>query len=106
MDSNGYNPSIMQSDLARCYICGRNDEPLHRHEVFHADYKGVIRRKSKAWGLWVMLCGFRCHEIGKYSVHRCRETDLLLKKEAQQRAMDYYGITVEEFINEFGRSYL
>lgn len=106
MDANGYNPSIMQHDLSRCYICGRSDEPLHRHEVFHADKKGVLREKSKSWGLWVVLCGFRCHELGKYAVHRCRDTDLMLKREAQQRAQDYYGISTDEFIEIFGRNYL
>ena len=106
MDANGYNPSIMQNDLTRCFICGRTDQTLNRHEIFHADKKGVQRAKSKRMGLWVVLCHERCHQFGKYDVHRCRDTDLLLKQEAQQRAQDYYGLTTDDFIKEFGRSYL
>ena len=106
MDRNGYNPSIMQKSHDRCYLCGRCDEPLNRHEIFHADKKGKQREKSKQWGLWVSLCHARCHQYGKYAVHRNKETDLLLKREAQQRAQDYYGISTDDFIREFGRSYL
>ena len=106
MDRNGYNPSIMQKDLTRCYLCGGSDQPLNRHEIFHADMKGKEREKSKRLGLWVMLCHERCHQFGKYSVHRNRDTDLLLKRSGQERAQDYYGWTTEEFISVFGRNYL
>lgn len=106
IDRNGYSPSIMQSDLTRCYLCGRSDEKLDRHEILHSDMVGKQRAKSKRFGLWVCLCHARCHELGKYAVHRNRETDLMLKREAQQRAMDYYGLTTDEWIAEWGKSYL
>ena len=105
-DRNGYNDSIMQQDHTRCYLCGRSDEPLNRHEVFHADVKGKQREKSKAWGLWVSLCHVRCHQYGKYAVHRNKDVDLMLKREAQQRAMDYYGLTTDEWIAEWGKNFL
>lgn len=106
MDRNGYNLSIMQRDLCECYICRRWDCKLDRHEIFHADVKGKQRAKSKAWGLWVMLCHDSCHELGKYAVHRNKGVDDMLKREAQQRAMDYYGLNTDEWIAEWGKNYL
>lgn len=99
---NGYNPSIMQTDLTRCYLCGRSCEKLDRHEVFH----GPFRQKAKRAGLWVMLCHERCHIFGPMAVHRNRDVDLMLKQEAQRRAMDYYGLTTDDFIREFSKNYL
>lgn len=99
MDRNGYNPSIMQQDLTRCYICGRSCEKLDRHEVF----PGAFRTKSKRWGLWVMLCHWTCHLNG---AHARSDISGMLHREGQQRAMDYYQITTEEWIDEFGKNYL
>lgn len=99
LDRNGYAPSIMQQDLTRCYLCGRSCEKLDRHEIFH----GAYRSKSKELGLWVMLCHWNCHLNG---VHAHGTISQLLKAQAQQRAMDYYGLTTDEFISEFGRNYL
>lgn len=106
MDKNGYNPSILQYDLDKCYLCGSWACKLDRHEIFHADVKGKQRAKSKALGLWVMLCHDSCHEYGKFAVHRNKDVDRMLKQEAQQRAMDYYGINIEEWIAELGKNYL
>lgn len=99
MDINGYNPSIMQHNLDHCYICGRSCEKLDRHEVFG----GAYRAKSKRMGLWVMLCHWSCHLNG---VHAHGAESRLLKAEAQQRAMDYYHITTDEWIESFGKNYL
>ena len=99
MDSNGYNPSIMQKDLTRCYLCGRSNEKLDRHEPFN----GAYRQKSKRYGMWVMLCHWTCHQNG---VHAHGEMANALRREAQQRCMDYYGMTTDEFIAEFGKNFL
>ena len=96
----------MQQDLSRCYICGSFVGKLDRHEIFHADMRGKQRAKSKAWGLWVTLCHDSCHENGKFAVHRNKDVDMMLKREAQQRAMDYYGLKTDEWIAEFGKNYL
>lgn len=93
----------MQRDLTRCYLCGRSDEKLDRHEIFHGDMKGKLREKSKRMGLWVMLCHWHCHLNG---AHARKDIADLLKREAQQRAMDYYDMTTDEFIQEFGKNYL
>ena len=98
-DRNGYNPSIMQHDLSRCYICGRSCEKLDRHEPIG----GALRSKSKRYGLWVMLCHWTCHLNG---AHAHSDIALMLRREAQQRAMDYYDWTTDEFIEMFGKNYL
>lgn len=61
---NGYAPSIMQTDLSRCYRCGKTVGKLDRHEVFG----GSNREKSKNLGLWVVLCHDSCH-LGTWGVH-------------------------------------
>lgn len=99
LDRNGYAPSILQDDLSCCFMCGHSDMKLDRHEVYH----GSNRQKSKALGLWVMLCHDSCH---LYGVHRYAVLDKRLKKESQRKAMEHYGWTTEDFIKIIGRNYL
>lgn len=99
MDKNGYNKSILQDDLSYCYICGRSCEKLDRHEIFG----GSNRKKSKAYGLWVMLCHDSCHLNG---VHAFPGKYEYLKQKAQRVFMTYYGWNKEEFIQLFGRNYI
>ena len=99
MDKNGYNPSVIEyiSDR-RCYICGRTDGKLDRHEVFH----GANRKKSKFYGLWVTLC-HKCH---MQLHHQEPILDYKLKRIGQRCAMKEYGWTIPEFIKEWGKNYL
>lgn len=99
LDRNGYAPSIMQRDLSCCYLCGCSDQKLDRHEIF----SGAYRKKSKAHGLWVMLCHDRCHLNG---VHKDASEALRLKTKGQLVAMRKYQWTVKDFIREFGKNYL
>lgn len=99
MDRNGYNPSILQDDLTVCYICGRCGEKLDRHEVFG----GPNRKKSKAFGLWIMLCHDSCHLNG---VHAFPDKYKYIKAKAQRVFMREYCWSKEDFINVFGRSYI
>lgn len=99
MGENGYSPSIMQTDLTRCYLCGRSDQKLDRHEPFN----GAYRQKSKQWGMWCMLCHWTCHQNG---VHANGDMARRLRAEAQQCCMDHYGLSTDEFIKEFGKSFL
>lgn len=83
-----YSPSILQEDLDHCFLCGRCDQKLDRHEVFG----GALRDKSKRLGLWVVLCHERCH-LGK--AHRIGE----------KAAREAFGWSIEDFIREFGKNY-
>lgn len=104
LDRNGYAHSILQDDDSYCLIClgnGYND-PLNRHEVFGGPFRG----KSKRLGLWCCLCHSRHHQNGPESVHQNAETALWLKRLAQHMAMEKYGWSMDDFIREFGKSYL
>lgn len=74
---------------------------LHRHEIFF----GSNRQKSIKYGLVVFLAP-EMHNMSKKGVHFNREFDLLLKRIAQKTAMEYYGWDVDQFRNQFGKSYL
>lgn len=96
--------SILQEDKTVCFLCGRNAnlEPLDCHHVFGA----ANRKKSEKYGLKVYLHHHQCHIFGKDSVHKNNEVNQALKAQAQQKAMEYYGWTVDEFRNLFGKNYL
>lgn len=98
--SNGYNPSILQQDEC-CYLCGRCDRKLDRHEVFG----GAYRQKSKEYGLWVLLCHEDCHE-GRHGVHGDPANAKPLKRRAQAAAMCEYGWSIDDFRAVFGKNYL
>lgn len=92
-------------DTQRCFICGRNgvEDPLEEHHIFPG---AALRKKSEKYGLTVLLCGKRCHREGKKSAHRNRETQLMLKQWAQRKAMEENGWSVEDWREEFGKSYI
>lgn len=99
LDSNGYASSILQDDLSHCFLCGRCDRKLDRHEVIG----GAYRNKSKADGLWVMLCHDDCHLNG---VHKNAKKARELRQLAQTEAMYQFGWSVEDFRMRYGKSYL
>ena len=87
-----------------CFLCGRNGagDPLEIHHCF----PGSLRQKSEQYGLTVYLCGSRCHRNGKKAAHKSKETQLLLKRWAQRKAMEENGWTLEDWRREFGKNYL
>lgn len=97
LDSNGYAKSIV-GETDRCFLCGRTDRKLDRHEIYH----GCNRTKSKNLGLWVCLCDL-CHDKLH---HRNPEADSYLKVYMQEKAMEEFGWSVEEFRREFGKNYI
>lgn len=97
LDKNGYAPSVY-GEVERCALCGRTDRVLHRHEAYHGPY----RTKSKNLGLWIPLCDL-CHEKLH---HKGGGYDLLVKSMVQNKAMEHYEWTVEDFRQRFGKSYL
>ena len=100
LDRNGYAPSILQ-DGDYCFLCGRMDRKLDRHEVFG----GAYRDKSKMDGLWMLLCHEPCHE-GPHGVHGDRPTRDYIRAYAQGKAMELYGWSTRDFIMRYGKNYL
>lgn len=98
--SNGYGPSILQTE-ERCFLCGRRDRKLDRHEVFG----GAYRDKAKHDGLWLLLCHEDCHE-GPRGAHGSRRVRDFLRSYAQSVAMEKFNWTTEDFIREYGKNYL
>jgi len=99
LDSNGYAPSVVDyygTVFERCFLCDWKGD-LVRHEIFNASN----RQKSKAYGLWVLLCP-RCH----MHVHDHPDEALILKKIAQRNAMAHYEWSIEEFRERFGKNYV
>lgn len=94
--------SIVQTDKTHCYLCGMNStiEPLDEHHIFsgHAN-----RKLSERYGLKVYIHHSKCHLEG---VHKNAEMNKALKAVAQQIAMNYYGWSVDDFRNIFGKNYL
>lgn len=99
--NNGYSDSILQTDMTVCFLCGRRDRKLDRHEV----WGGAYRSKSKRLGLWVLLCHDDCHE-GSNGVHRNADKSRRLREYAEKKALDQYDWTVQDFIREFGKNYI
>jgi hypothetical protein len=99
--------SIIQADREHCFICGRNSHAdyfgLEEHHVFEGHGRKAI---SERYGLKVYICGDRCHRNGKDSVHKNAKVNRAVKKVVQKRAMQYYGWTVEDFIEILGRNYI
>lgn len=101
LDKNGYAASILTDDLEHCFLCGRCDRKLDRHEAIGGPY----RSKSKADGLWVPLCHEDCHE-GRNGVHGDAQKARELRQYAQKEAMYHYGWSLDEWRQRYGKSYL
>lgn len=84
-------------EYIKCYFCGR--QGTERHHVF----QGAYRKKSEAHGLVVLLCHW-CHNEPPDGVHHNVERRNELKRMCQQEYEKTF--TREDFIEEFGRSYL
>lgn len=87
--------SVIQVEK-RCYLCGAL-EPLHDHHIFGGTSN---RSKSEKLGLKVWLC-----EKHHRKVHQNGKAMKFLKRKGQKYYEKNIG-TREDFIKEFGRSYL
>ena len=102
LDTNGYGKSIMQTDTEQCLMCGnRNGAQLCRHEVC---YGTSDRRKSKAMGLWVRICGSGCGCNAHHLAHNNKNIIDNLHRKAQKACDREYGEGT--FFRVFGRNYL
>lgn len=86
-------------NMDHCLYCGKRQ--VHIHEIFN----GANRKLSIKYGLCVSLCPAH-HNMSNDSVHLNREKELQLKKWGQEKCMEYYKMTKEEFIKIFGKSYI
>lgn len=92
----------MTKDMEHCYICG--SYPVAWHHIVNGT---ANRKKSIKYGLVVFIKP-EDHNMSEYGVHNRKghEFDMYLKKIGQERAMDEYKWTTDEFINIFGKSYI
>lgn len=90
--------------MRECFLCGANGsaDPLDRHHIFGA----ANRQKSEKYGLVVDLCHHECHIFGKYSVHKNAFVMRRLHQYGQRKVMEEQGWTEDDFIREFGKSYI
>lgn len=91
--------SILQ-DTKECYITGAKTG-LHCHHVFG----GPNRNNSEKYGLWVWLRS-DWHNMSDYGVHFNKDLRQRLQAQAQEKAMEHYGWSVEDFTKIFGRNYI
>lgn len=93
--------SVLQDDLSTCFVTGSTNVAIHH--VFPGNGR---RKKCERYGFVVALEP-RYHNMSNYSVHTVPNEglDLQLKQLAQKYFEAHYG-TRDQFINEFGRSYL
>lgn len=94
--------SSIISDIKKCYVCG-NQLYLHKHHIF---YGIKNRKKADEDGLVVYLC-YQHHE-GTNGVHgkNGHKLDMRLKQIAQKKWLEYYGKTVDDFRERYGRNFL
>ena len=69
-------------------------------------FGGSNRNKSEKYGLTIYLPHNKCHIFGKQAIHKNAELNKAIKAIAQEKAMQHYGWSVEDFIKIFGKNYL
>ena len=88
-------------EKANCFLCNRYDY-LEEHHVFQGRGR---RMKSDKYNAVVYLCP-ACHRTAPDAVHNSKMTREFLQEKFQRKLMDKYGWSVEDFIREFGKSYV
>lgn len=99
--------SIIQSKK-ECFLCRRMagegiELTSYGLEEHHCIPGTANRKKSEQYGLKVWLC-HEHHRTGIFAVHRSTVAMMGLKQIAQEKFEETHSR--EEFIKEFGRSYL
>lgn len=89
--------SILQNEKV-CYLCG-SFVGLEKHHILG----GANRKWSEKYGLWVWLCGEKCHR-GTDGAQYDPEKNLRLKREAQAAFEAEYGR--EKWMKVFMKNYL
>lgn len=95
--------SILQ-DKRQCFLCGSTQLHGWNHLELHHVFGGPNRKWSSKYGLMVWLCGETCHRNGPNAVHKNRESDLKVKRAAQNKFEETHSR--EEFMKIFGKNYI
>lgn len=74
----------------------------HRHEVFF----GTANRKESIEDGLVIFLSPELHNMSDKGIHFNRNFDIWAKRAAERAWIDYYGKTVSEFINRYGKNFL
>lgn len=90
--------SVLKTRPGLCYLCKRQGDTALHHVYF-----GFNRWMSDENGFVVFLCP-SCHTESPTSAHKCRDTDLYLKRRCQ--AAYEKNHTRDEFMRLVGRNYL
>ena len=90
--------SVFTDDMDHCYFTGT--APVERHHI----YGGANRARSEKYGYIIPLAP-HLHPNGVSAGKNAREIDLHLKQMAQRHYEERHG-TREDFIKEFGKSWL
>ena len=91
--------SVIQNKK-ECFTCGTTNW-LEEHHIF----EGANRKLSEKYGIKVFLCHIH-HNEPPLGVHHNKENMLMLKKIGQEKFMEYYNKTEDEFRQIFGKNYL
>ena len=90
--------SAFTDDLSHCYLTRSN--VVHIHHIFGASN----RKRSEKYG-FILPLHPRMHNMSNEGVHFNKPLDLKFKRMAQEYYESHFG-TREDFIKEFGKSYL
>ena len=90
--------SVFTDDLDHCMFTG--NAPVERHHIFG----GANRKRSEQYGFIAPLRP-DLHPNGVFAGKEAKSVDTKLKAMAQEYYEEHYG-TREQFIKEFGKSYL
>lgn len=90
--------SVLKTRPDLCYLCKRQGDT-----ALHHVYGAFNRWMSDENGFVVFLCP-SCHTESPTSAHKCRDTDLYLKRRCQ--AAYEKNHTRDEFMRLVGRNYL
>lgn len=93
--------SIITKDLEHCIECGRFNVELH--EVF---FGSSNRKLSIEDGLVIPLCKAKHHQGNLIGIHKDSKLDMKYKKIAEQKWLDYYNRSLEDFIKRYGKNVL
>ena len=87
---------LLITEKGQCFSCGKQGY-THKHHIFGA----ANRDRSEAAGLYIYLCP-ACHQAS----HTNRKIDLKYKRAGQMAWMVRNEKKTDDFIQEFGKSYL